>query len=112
MSDERAGSILTRSVGGTVSVIRDLTLDECRAIYDRLDPWHGHYYDQPKQQDGSGLRTWGMAGVTSMRRVEDGDIEVREVFGPPEWDRGEMNTWGHWPKERESGPTPQARRET
>lgn len=80
----RAWSILTKSRGGTVSVIRDLTLAECRQMYERLDPWYGY--------------SVAGDGEVVMRHCQESDIEIREVFGPEDWDRSEMSTWQSWPK--------------
>lgn len=88
---ERSWSIMTKSRGGAVSVIRDLTLDEARQTYERLDPWYGYR---------SFYKLWpdGICRGGASRTAEDGDIEIREVFGPPGWDRSEVSSWPSWPK--------------
>ncbi len=63
--------IMTKSEGGVVSVIRDLTLRQAQQIYNRFDPFYG----LPPLSAGSGI----------MMRVNDGDIVLREIFGPPGW---------------------------
>lgn len=88
--NQRAWSLMTRSHGGMVSVLRDLTLAECRQTYERLDPWYGHHSVSYESEGGGSYSSGG-------RSVNDGDIEVREVFGPSDWDSSEMSSWSSWP---------------
>jgi hypothetical protein len=90
-------SIMTKSRGGTVSVVQDLTLEQVRRTYERLDPWYGMHskcYPVHKDfMDGPGQSV--LLGGPG-RRSEDGDIEIREVFGPPGWhgfSDGEIQRW-------------------
>lgn len=91
---DAAWSILTKTRGGTVSVLRDLTLAEAKQIYERLDSWFG--VTQTIKVFPDGTNHYGGVG----RHVQDGDIEIREVFGPPDWNVSEVNSWDHWPKTR------------
>lgn len=80
-------SIMTKSRGGTVSMIRDLTLEEAQKIYERLDPWYGSQttiatiHEDFLPEDGYATSFARGGG----RTVKDGDIEIREVFGPAGW---------------------------
>jgi hypothetical protein len=90
-------SIMTKSRGGTVSVIRDLTLDQVRRTYERLDPWYGmrsRQFSVHKDFLRDGVLAWssGSAG----RMAQDGDIEIREIFGPPGWQS--LEDVEQWPK--------------
>lgn len=71
-------SILTKSHGGTVSVIRDLTLEQARQIYERLDPWYGQV---SFENEGSSMG------------LHNGTIELRQVFGPPGWPPDMVHEW-------------------
>jgi hypothetical protein len=33
-----------------------------------------------------------------MRSVSDSEVDLREVFGPEDWDRSEMREWGKKPE--------------
>lgn len=79
----RHWSILTKSRGGVVSVIRDLTLAEVRSVYDRLNPWYGLV---AYKGDGVG------------RNTEESDIILREVFGPPGWTMASLGG-ARWPRD-------------
>lgn len=88
----REWTLITKARNGTVSILRDLTLEECRAAYERLDPCYGMIATVYETKDG------GTTCSSSLRSVNDGDIEVREVVGPKHWNMKEMNEWQHWPK--------------
>ena len=97
----RAWSIMTKSRAGTVSILRDLTLEECRRTFERLDPWYGQVSTQYEASDPNKRDPNIVSGGVSSgsgRTPEAGDIEIREVWGPPDWDRSEMNSWKHWPE--------------
>jgi len=96
----KAWSLMTKSHKGVVSVIRDLTLADARQLYERLDPWYGHHSTQHSiHRDYLKPGVFGAVSGGAGRSVSDGDIEVREVFGPPGWDRTEVDAWGgEWPK--------------
>jgi hypothetical protein len=81
--DEKHWSIMTKSRGGVVSVIRDLTLDEARKVYERLDPWYG---------------VVAYSGEGNSRHCQDSDIDVREVFGPPGWSQATDLRAAYWPR--------------
>lgn len=91
----RHWSLMTKTRKGVVSILRELTLAECRGAYERLDPEYGrvHFlYAAGPDGGGSGGGGWG-------RIVSGDEIDIREVFGPAEWDRAaEMEKWNHWPK--------------
>lgn len=92
-------SIMTKSRGGTVSVIRGLTLVEAAKTYERLDPWYGvsdvsYQVHTDFLPDGCSF----MGGCWSHRICSDGDIEIREVFGPEGWTRFDEGSITHWPK--------------
>jgi hypothetical protein len=92
-------SIVTKSRDGTVSVVRDLTLEQVRRTYERLDPWYGMHSTQftvhkDFQQEGRFAFSSGGCGRTS----QSGDIEVREVFGPPGWGGFTQGDIDSWPK--------------
>lgn len=91
-------SIMTKSRGGTVSVIRDLTLDQARRTYERLDPFYGQTEETlTVHKDFLEEGCIGMSsGGGACRTVSDGDIEVREVFGPPGWMW--FDALNYWPK--------------
>lgn len=87
----RAWSLMTRTHKGVVSILRDLTLYECREAYQRLDPDYGQVIRSYEGRSSSGGFTMG--GSYSDR------IEQREVFGPPGWEADvEMRLWLHWPR--------------
>lgn len=101
-------SIMTKSHGGTVSVIRGLTLEEARKTYERLDPWYGSvsYIDRAEEER---TRKWNEEHASSGaimlasfsthgRSISDGDIDIREVFGPAGWTTADMASWQHWPR--------------
>ncbi len=79
-------SIMTKSYGGTVSVVRGLTLDEARKTYERLDVFYGQISYKERGNHASGGQ---------------GVIEIREVFGPPGWSMDDLNAQ-RWPRD----PTP------
>lgn len=92
-------SIMTKSRGGTVSVIKDLTLEQARRTYERLDEWYGMAdtcmsVHPDFLQDGCS----GMVSGGACRTCQDSDIEVREVFGPPGWDGFGPGEIERWPK--------------
>ncbi|AMX93663.1 MULTISPECIES: hypothetical protein [Mesorhizobium] len=95
-------SIMTKSRGGTVSVIRDLTLEQVSKTYERLDPWYGMKTESLMvHKDYLLADTLGIAfsGSTSIGRHEsDGDIEIREVFGPAGWSGFNAGDVGRWPR--------------
>lgn len=92
-------SIMTKSRGGTVSVIRDLTLEQARRTYERLDPWYGQHSDSlVVHKDFVPEGGWhssmaGRGGIT----CSDGDIEIREVFGPAGWTEFAPGEIANWP---------------
>ena len=67
-----------------VSILRDLPLEQCRAAYEKLDPWWGYVAVEHEMPDGS-FRA--RDGSIVMRHGQQGDIEIRAVFGPPGWDQ-------------------------
>lgn len=87
----RHWSLLTKSRSGVVSILRDLTLDECRQAYCRLNPDYGQTYNSYDYVYGG---CW--SHIT--RQFNDGDIVLREAFGPAGWDASETSTWDEWPK--------------
>lgn len=84
---DRAWSLVTVTYGGVISILRDITYDECKRIYEELDPYYGQYF----QKGGSFL----------YNTTSNGSIKTRIVFGPPDWDEKEVNSWEYWPKDRE-----------
>jgi hypothetical protein len=83
---------MTKTRGGVVSILRDLTLAECRQAYMRLNPDYGMTYTSYEIEGGGSFSQGG-------RRVSDGEVEIREVFGPADWDHAEIRGWdGEWPK--------------
>lgn len=93
-NQERAYSLVTKSVGGTVSHVRDLDLNQLRQLYEELDPFYGleamtvidPFTGQPVVQGPSVSR-------------EPGSIDLRIVFGPPGWDREAfLRSIPAWPK--------------
>lgn len=93
MTDERAWSLLTKTRGGVVSVLRELTLAECKKIYQRLNPNYGVTYTS-YEADGGGTFS------CDFRTMSDGEVDIREVFGPDGWDHKEVRGWDEWPKHR------------
>ena len=91
--ERRAWSLVTKTEGGTVSILRDLTLVECRNAYEALDPWRGITAISYQSEEGGSV-SFGEGS----RTINAGDIQMREVFGPDDWDRSEMEAWAHWPK--------------
>ena len=89
---QRHWSLLTKTAKGVVSIVRDLSLDECKQAYERLDPRYGYTQRQYEASDGPSFSCGG--GM----RMGDSYIKLREVFGPPGWDRSEMDSWPSWPK--------------
>jgi hypothetical protein len=59
--------VLTKTRGGTVSMVRNLPLAEAVKVYGALDPWRG------RPSNG-------------MYYASAGDIDFREILGPAEWD--------------------------
>jgi hypothetical protein len=94
--NRRSWSLMTRSRGGTVSVLRELTLSECRQAYERLNPGYGHTVEFYERAEGS--EEFHSHGRVSTGRDADGEIVQREVFGPDDWSPDEMRDWPHWPK--------------
>lgn len=95
----RDWSLMTKTKGGVVSILRDLSLSECRQAYKRLNPDYGITKTYYKQHAGSNAlavteQDFSFGGM----EVHDNRIEMREVFGPPGWDRSEIVTWDEWPK--------------
>jgi hypothetical protein len=90
IDDRKAWSILTKTRKGVVSVLRDLTLVEAKNIYQRLNPEFGS--SNVFYQTGEGC---GYSGA--MRSVSDNEIDLREVFGPEDWDRSEIREWDKGP---------------
>ncbi len=82
-------SIMTKAMNGQVSILRDLTLDEARRTYERLSPQYGHTVRQFRHPSGT-------VSSSDFHLCSDGDIEIREVFGPPDWD-GVLGA-DSWPK--------------
>src|SRR4051812_42935500 len=96
MSDPngRHWSLMTKTEGGVVSILRDLTLNECRQAYHRLNPDYQHTYTNYATEGGGAMGFHG-------RPVNKSDIAQREVFGPPDWNASEVDTWDEpWPKIR------------
>jgi hypothetical protein len=90
--DAKAWSLLTKTRGGVVSILRDLTLAECRQAYHRLNPQYGVTVTSFKSLEG-GTYTDAVGSLLPSH------IEIREVFGPGGWDRNEVRTWdAPWPK--------------
>lgn len=89
--ESRAWSLMTKTRKGVLSILRDLTLAECRQAYHRLNPEYGQTHTMIVWEggDASGLG----------RCVDDNEMEIREVFGPPDWDASEVSGWDDpWPK--------------
>ena len=88
---ERSWSLMTKTRGGLVSILRDLTLDECKGAYQRLNPEYGYTWTTYESENG---------GVWSSQHsiLNKDEIEMREVFGPPGWDVAEVHSWDEWPK--------------
>lgn len=87
MSDERkAWSILIKTEGGVVSILRDLTLSEAKSCYQRLDPNYGRHDVLYQTMKGGGYMGQGCS-------LSPSDINLREVFGPEDWDRKEVKNW-------------------
>ena len=70
---------MTKARNGTVSVIHGLSLEQARRTYERLDPHYGRTVRQYRHPCGT-------VSSSDMLMCSDGDIEVREVFGPSGWD--------------------------
>ena len=97
----RHWSLVTKTRKGVLSILRDLTLSECRHIYDRLSPKYGVtqvWYEakDPAETDSGcgGYSSWSSGGFAST----DDKIEIREVIGPPGWDSSEVESWDAWPR--------------
>lgn len=90
-------SIMTKSRGGTVSVIRDLTEELAAKTYERLDPFYGQTCTLVSiHKDFLPENTYGAFSGAPWPTYNDGDIEVREVFGPPGWkwfSKGMVKSW-------------------
>ncbi len=96
MSDPSARywTLMTKTEGGVVSILRELTLDECRQAYHRLNPDYQRTYTNYATEGGGSMSCDG-------RTIQDSDIAQREVFGPPGWDASEVDDWDEpWPKIR------------
>lgn len=85
-------SILTKSRGGHVSVVRNLTELEAKKTYERLDPYYGQHMTTYVSPNGTSVTSGGSCFA------DDGQIVLREVFGPPEW-KG-FTDLESWPKYR------------
>lgn len=99
---ERAWSLLTTTRGGVVSVLRDLTKDECQQAYHRLNPRYGIIYrSYVYRANGAAMQQTERDFAVLVGGELEGDacMSVREVFGPPDWDRSEVAQWDKpWPK--------------
>jgi len=97
-AESRMWSIMTKSRGGVVSVIRDLTEDQARKTYERLNPRYGEHsevftihQDFLTNGEYSSNRSFGGSSYTI---CNDSDIVIREVFGPNGWEWfKEVETW-------------------
>jgi hypothetical protein len=100
---DKAWSLLTKTHGGVVSILRDLTLREVQQAYERLDPSFGCVHRKCFYTNANGVR----APAEVSMHYHDGHgsskdpITLREVFGPIDWDRKEMANWDRWPKSEE-----------
>lgn len=97
--NERLWSIMTKSRGGVVSVIRDLTEHEAAKTYERLDTYYG--LTKTILLTHKDFITAGMpsrSACVSGRALSNGDIEIREVFGPTGWTWFADGVIGVWPK--------------
>jgi hypothetical protein len=94
----RHWSLLTKTRSGQVSILRDLTLYECKEAYVRLNPEFGRTYTSYEDCDPAS-RSPGSFGCVSFggRLVDKNEIEQREVFGPPGWVETDISTWDPWP---------------
>lgn len=110
-ANARAWSLLTKTRDGVVSILRELTLDECRRSYQRLNPEYGFtyvFYENPRA-----IGSFGTVGPPTTMSGDNGHggsigclgpsrgketIELREVFGPPNWDHSEISEWDEWPR--------------
>lgn len=81
----RAWSLLIQTHDGVVSILKELTLEECRKAYERFDSCYG--MTVRRRKDG---------GASWMHHHPS--PKIREVFGPADWDRTEMDAWNCWPK--------------
>ena len=100
-ANARAWSLMTKTHGGVVSIVRDLTLAEVRQAYERLDPWYGTVHKRYFYTDSRGTRidvTRGNGGC--LRAHNHSAIDLREVFGPIDWDRSEIGSWDTWPQHK------------
>lgn len=89
-SERRAWALLTKARNGTVSILRDLTLAECRQSYQRLNPNYGQ-----TRLTYEGDECY----ISHYNSIGGAEIELREAFGPEDWDRAEVATWdAPWPK--------------
>lgn len=89
---ERRDWALLTKCGGVVSILKQLTLAEARAAYERLDPFYGQtltYYEASPD----GEHPMQEAGRGSMSACD-----LRDVIGPEGWDASEMMTWERWPQ--------------
>lgn len=82
----RDWTLITKSRGGTVSILKELTLAEALATYERLDQMYGQTYRVPKN-----VNSYSYGG----RICADGDIELRQIVGPEGWT---MPPTPQWPK--------------
>ena len=96
----RHWSLMTKTRKGHVSILRDLTLYECKEAYVRLNPEYGHTYTSYESDDPDTRPPGSLGGSTSFggRIVSADEIDLREVFGPSVWDISEVSSWDVWPK--------------
>lgn len=95
---ERHWSLLAKTRGGVVSILRELTLAEAKALYMRLDPMYGVVMTTVLYSDGTEIQS------TNEGHRGDNVVDLRAVFGPPTWDHNEVDAWqaeseSEWPKQ-------------
>lgn len=91
-------SLLTKSRGGTVSILRGLTLREAKAAYNSLSRDYGREILCYRNEAGDGWLSVGSQGSISFGD-NSGEIVLREVFGPEGWDFKDVAAyWDEWPK--------------
>lgn len=73
-------SLITKSYGGTVSILRNLTLREATELRERLNPFQTSY--GPCADAGI---SYVAAGMSRTLRNDDGDLEEFIILGPEGW---------------------------
>lgn len=96
-SDKEDWTVIATSECGEVSVIKNLTFDLAKEVYERADPWYGKtvpYLVIHGDYNGAGSKR--PFGSGSGRIIQPHDIKKREIVGPAGWEGlrpGEITEW-------------------